>query len=294
MYRAFILVPVAIGAAAAVGSVYYYDLGSFFSPDAPVASAPSSALPAAIAKTTAPRRQAEATAPAFDIVRIDPNGVSVFAGRAMPNALVTVLRDGQPVATARADENGDWSITTEHRFAAGETRLSVSAKAGEQAAPTLGQSTTLTIAGNTRVAAASAATGATTDLERAVAAARSGNAVQPASIPIPVRFVYNEAKFTEEGRKAVGLLAEYLKLQRLKTVTLTGHADERGSDQYNMELSRQRLQSVARYLHEHGYRGKLVLVPKGRSEPFTGVDRRVLPREEAFQLDRRVELHLTR
>jgi hypothetical protein len=32
------------------------------------------------------------------------------------------------------------------------------------------------------------------------------------------------------------------------------------------------------------------LVPKGRSEPFSGVDRRFLAREDALQFDRRVEL----
>ena len=48
------------------------------------------------------------------------------------------------------------------------------------------------------------------------------------------------------------MLAEYLRTHRHPSVTLTGHADERGSDSYNMELSRQRLEAVARYLRENG------------------------------------------
>ncbi|MFZ0853589.1 MAG: hypothetical protein WAO08_30885, partial [Hyphomicrobiaceae bacterium] len=71
-------------------------------------------------------------------------------------------------------------------------------------------------------------------------------------------------------------------------------ADERGTDVYNIELSRRRLLVVADYLRDSGFAGKLELIPKGRSEPYTGIDRRSLPREEAFQLDRRVELYRPR
>ena len=59
-----------------------------------------------------------------------------------------------------------------------------------------------------------------------------------------------------------------------------------------MQLSRNRLENVARYLRESGYAGKLVLVPKGKSEPFVNPDRSKLSKEDAFQLDRRVELRL--
>jgi outer membrane protein OmpA-like peptidoglycan-associated protein len=61
-----------------------------------------------------------------------------------------------------------------------------------------------------------------------------------------------------------------------------------------MQLSRNRLDSVARFLGDTGYAGKLVLLPKGKTEPVTGVDRGKLSKEDAFQLDRRVELRLAR
>jgi outer membrane protein OmpA-like peptidoglycan-associated protein len=114
------------------------------------------------------------------------------------------------------------------------------------------------------------------------------------TIPAPVTFVYNETTFTNEGRKAVTSLTEYLISRRWDLVSLSGHADERGSDRYNMELSRQRLDAVAAYLRDHGFVGKLELVPKGKSEPYAHVDRQMLPREDALQLDRRVELRLVR
>jgi len=61
-----------------------------------------------------------------------------------------------------------------------------------------------------------------------------------------------------------------------------------------MQLSRQRLQVVADYLRHQGFAGALELIPKGKSEPYAGVDRRAVPKEEAFQFDRRVELRVAR
>lgn len=122
--------------------------------------------------------------------------------------------------------------------------------------------------------------------------ASAQNKAERKSIPVPITFVFNESTFTDQGQKAVALLNEYLTLKRYANVSLTGHADERGSEQLNMDLSRERLEAVATYLKNHGYSGDLELIPKGESEPYEGVDRSEYPREELYQLDRRVELLL--
>ena len=110
--------------------------------------------------------------------------------------------------------------------------------------------------------------------------------------PVPMTFVYNEATLTPEGRDAAHLLLEYLTLKKFASVTLSGHADERGLPDYNMELSRQRLVTIERVLRDGGYQGKLDLLPKGATEPFMGIDRSRYPHEELMQLDRRVELRV--
>jgi outer membrane protein OmpA-like peptidoglycan-associated protein len=115
-----------------------------------------------------------------------------------------------------------------------------------------------------------------------------------ATTPVPVTFVYNEATLTTEGRGATRLLLEYLMLKKFATVTLSGHADERGSPDYNMELSRLRLETILRLLRDGGYQGKIDLLPKGATEPFLGVDRSRYPQEELMQLDRRVELRVAK
>src|SRR5829696_3224735 len=54
-------------------------------------------------------------APSFDIVRVEPNGDSVIAGRAAPGATVELLRDGEPHFRALADESGHFAVVPSPR-----------------------------------------------------------------------------------------------------------------------------------------------------------------------------------
>jgi len=262
-------------------------------------------------------------APEFDIVRIDPNGGSVFAGRALPGSLVTILANEKPFATVKAGATGEWAVVTDNRMPAGDVKLSLTARANDAANPTRGKTMTVSVAAGTvasvaapmqgqarlsaasgrdtaaavgRMAAPATATSADTKIarnfEKLVASAGDAAAQRPVSIPVPITFVYREAAFTPDGQRAVGMLADYLLISRINDVKLSGHADERGTAVHNMELSRQRLEAVARQLHDRGYQGKVELLPKGETEPYRGVDRSKLSRDEVYQLDRRVELHL--
>jgi outer membrane protein OmpA-like peptidoglycan-associated protein len=118
--------------------------------------------------------------------------------------------------------------------------------------------------------------------------------IETTAVPVPVTFIFNEANLTGEGRRAAGLLLEYLRIKRFPKITLTGHADERGTDALNLALSAQRLQTVSRFLREGGYDGRLELVPKGKSEPYSGVVRGDFSQEDLYQLDRRVEMVVSR
>lgn len=265
-----------------------FDLASLLLlPDVPTpaqiqrASAPKRAIAAtSLDRRPVDDRAAKPASSTFDVVRIDPDGLSVFAGRAPPNASVTVLANDEPVATTTADRNGEWSAVIDRQFAPGEYQLSLTAKPGGSDTQLSGQSVRITIASSARPT-----------LAGAKVAALPPKAAAPLP-PAPITFAYGESGFTAIGRKQAAALGEFLRQRPLDIVTLTGHADDRGSDEYNVELSRNRLESVARYLRESGYAGKLVLIPKGRSEPFVSADRDKLSKEDAFQLDRRVELHL--
>jgi outer membrane protein OmpA-like peptidoglycan-associated protein len=216
--------------------------------------------------------------PSFDVLRVDPQGPAVFAGQAPPNAEVTVFANGQAVAAAKADPSGAWAAVAQREFAPAEYEFSVRATSGEHGDVTVGQRVSMTVApmvGNG-------------------APARMRDIASVAATLAPITFVYNETTFTDEGQKAAAVLAQHLVAHRFSAVSLSGHADERGSDEYNLQLSRQRLQVVSAYLRDHGFVGTLELIAKGKSEPYTGVDRRAVSQEEVFQLDRRVELRLAR
>ena len=55
-----------------------------------------------------PPAVASPTPPTFDVVRIDPNGDAVIAGRAAPGASVTVLDGGADLGSVEADDRGEW------------------------------------------------------------------------------------------------------------------------------------------------------------------------------------------
>jgi len=302
----------------------------------------------------------------IDISRISPEGTSVFAGRAAADSYVTVLENGKPAGTARTDENGEWTLSTEHKFASADPSLTYEVSRTPPAEPekpapqkpapqTVGAgqpapSSAERVAGDVmrkfeslveqaredakRESADAAKSGSAGDApkaaisgERTLAAAAplldvqphaSAPAAEPAErtstgevtaaaapdapsagvktdiIPVPIMFVYNEATLTPDGERAAALLLEYLSLKHLNAVELTGHADERGTDAYNFDLSRERLETVASLLKKGGYTGTLTLSPKGKSEPYRGVDRARYPAEALYQLDRRVELRVIR
>jgi outer membrane protein OmpA-like peptidoglycan-associated protein len=276
-----------------------------------MASAGPDAALAADAKTISTADKRSAKSP-FDVALVAPNGTSVFAGKTLPNSWVTVLADGSPVGSIESDGNGEWSLATDKRLPA-SPKLSVTV-GPRPLAPTV-EKTMATLPGgelphrantNQRQVAAVGqevvkrleelvASASQSAQPSATAAVDGPNAAPPKpetgiAEPVPVHFRFREAAFTEEGRRSAELLIEYLRLTQLNAITLTGHADERGSAELNMELSSQRLEAVSRFLRKGGYAGRLELLPKGKSEPFTGVDRSTYSLDVLWQLDRRVEL----
>lgn len=74
-------------------------------PAPPPAAAPQvAALPPA----AAPPAPTGEPLPTFDVVRVNPNGRAVIAGRAAPEAEVTVQLGNDAVATTKADRFGEW------------------------------------------------------------------------------------------------------------------------------------------------------------------------------------------
>ncbi len=84
---------------------------------------PPDSAPAA-AKSAAAR-------PSFDIVRAEPNGSVIMAGRAEPGWTVTVESSGKVIGQALADANGEWVVDQAEKLAKGEHSLELRAQNAE-------------------------------------------------------------------------------------------------------------------------------------------------------------------
>ncbi len=138
----------AVLAVVAVGSIGMFVVQLFVQPAAtpgPSAIAPAVAPPLSATLTpaiapagspTAPVQPATAKAqvapahpapipPSFDIVRLDPKGGAVIAGRAQPDSKVAILSDGVEVGHATADGQGAWALTLNQALLPGPHALTL-------------------------------------------------------------------------------------------------------------------------------------------------------------------------
>jgi LysM repeat protein len=91
---------------------------------------PSAAAPAHPAQTSPTAQQP--VAPSFDVVRIDPAGNAVMAGRAAPNAAVHIFDGEHEIGTVTADARGEWVFVPSGPLPPGSRELSLSARVGDQ------------------------------------------------------------------------------------------------------------------------------------------------------------------
>ncbi|OIS91583.1 Ig-like domain-containing protein [Brucella cytisi] len=82
------------------------------------------------AQSEEPAKQADATpaeqadkTPVFDLLRVEPDGSVVIAGKALPNADVEVVAGATVVGNAKAGANGDFAIVLDNPLKAGDHQL---------------------------------------------------------------------------------------------------------------------------------------------------------------------------
>jgi len=61
--------------------------------------------------------------PAFDVVRVTPEGNAVIAGRGTPGSMIEVIVDGQLAGEVKADERGEWVLVPEKPLEPGSRQL---------------------------------------------------------------------------------------------------------------------------------------------------------------------------
>lgn len=88
------------------------------------APAPSSPAPQAKAPGS-PVLPAGSRLPRFDVVRVNPEGEAVMAGRADPASQVTILDKGAPLGQLKADAKGEWVHVPDQPLAPGTHELTL-------------------------------------------------------------------------------------------------------------------------------------------------------------------------
>jgi peptidoglycan-associated lipoprotein len=99
-------------------------------------------------------------------------------------------------------------------------------------------------------------------------------------------FEFDKSDLTADARDALVVHANDLKANPSRRVRLEGHADERGTREYNLALGERRSQAVERYLQVQGVAAnQLEIISYGEEMPANSGTS-----EQAYQDNRRVEM----
>jgi len=103
----------------------------------------------------------------------------------------------------------------------------------------------------------------------------------------PLRFGFNEATLPADAQSRLSDLAQCIKAAGSGRIELAGHADERGTEEYNLQLSQKRAASVKKYLVDLGIQAsQLKTVGYGENRPAEQGSS-----EDAWAANRRVEFN---
>lgn len=143
-----------------------------------------------------------------------------------------------------------------------------------------------------RAADSIAAANAARDAAARDAAAREAAARAEAArntVTATIYFDYDASDIRGDAKSALDAKLPILRANSGLQIRISGHADERGSDQYNDALGQQRAASAKRYLTDNGIdAARISIVSYGEQRPLTtGAD------ESAWSRNRRAEFEIT-
>ena len=111
-----------------------------------------------------------------------------------------------------------------------------------------------------------------------------------ASLQEMVFFDYDQAVIRGDARQTLVAKVAILRVNPNVALRVEGHADERGSVEYNLALSLRRANAIRDYLVNFGIDGsRFEVVPVGEERPLTSGTS-----EDAFARNRRGEFHISR
>ncbi len=87
-------------------------------------------------------------------------------------------------------------------------------------------------------------------------------------VPDRVFFATNKSSLTTKSRETLRKQASYLRKNKNLNITIEGHADERGTREYNLALGERRANAARDYLMTYGISGKRIsVISYGKEKP---------------------------
>jgi peptidoglycan-associated lipoprotein len=112
---------------------------------------------------------------------------------------------------------------------------------------------------------------------------------QRATLEERISFGYDRSDLSAAARENLSAKAEILRAVPALSIRIEGHADERGSDEYNLALSQRRAAAAMRFLVDQGItQGRLETVGYGEEQPLDPAEN-----EAAWASNRRDEFRVT-
>ena len=112
---------------------------------------------------------------------------------------------------------------------------------------------------------------------------------QRATLEDRISFAYDQSDLSSAAREKLSAKAEILRQMADLSLRIEGHADERGSDEYNLALSNRRAVSAMRYLMSQGIsQNRLETVGFGEERPLDSAET-----ESAWAKNRRDEFRVS-
>lgn len=112
---------------------------------------------------------------------------------------------------------------------------------------------------------------------------------QRATLEERISFGYDQSELSPAARENLSAKAEILNAVPSLSLRIEGHADERGSDEYNLALSNRRAAAAMRFLGNHGITAdRLETVGYGEEKPLDPAEN-----ESAWTRNRRDEFQVS-
>ena len=87
-------------------------------------------------------------------------------------------------------------------------------------------------------------------------------------VPDRIFFATNKSKLTTASRDTLRKQATWMRKNKSVTITVEGHADERGTREYNLALGERRANAAKDYLMTYGVSGKRIsVISYGKERP---------------------------